>query len=379
MGAHSRCSPSALHRVLNCTPSLVLSEQFDDEESIYSAEGSAGHALAEHLIKKHLKLQTRRPTSEYYTDDLVDAVNEYVTFVVSEIEAAKQECKSPVFAVEQKVDISDYIDECFGTADMVIITEKVAQIIDLKLGRGIEVSAEDNDQLKAYGLGVLTMADMLYDIETVRLTIFQPRISNYSTWDITAEDLRKWGDEVLRPRGAMALIGAGDFHAGSWCRFCKARFQCRARAEEFLKMAQMEFRQPALLSDDEIAEVLTKADALSKWADDIYAYAQDQAIVRGKEWPGYKLVEGRSNRKYTSEEDVEAAAKAAGYTDIYKQSLIGITDMERLMGKAQFAEVLGKYVYKPAGKITLVPESDKRKAITRDTAEADFTEVKDYE
>ena len=379
MGAHSRCSPSALHKVLNCTPSLVLSEQFDDEESIYSAEGSAGHALAEHLIKKHLKLQTRRPTSEYYTDDLVDAVNEYVTFVVSEIEAAKQECKSPVFAVEQKVDISDYIDECFGTADMVIITEKVAQIIDLKLGRGIEVSAEDNDQLKAYGLGVLTMADMLYDIETVRLTIFQPRISNYSTWDITAEDLRKWGDEVLRPRGAMALIGAGDFHAGSWCRFCKARFQCRARAEEFLKMAQMEFRQPALLSDDEIAEVLTKADALSKWADDIYAYAQDQAIVRGKEWPGYKLVEGRSNRKYTSEEDVEAAAKAAGYTDIYKQSLIGITDMERLMGKAQFAEVLGKYVYKPAGKITLVPESDKRKAITRDTAEADFTEVKDYE
>ena len=379
MGAHSRCSPSALHRVLNCTPSLVLSEQFDDEESIYSAEGSAGHALAEHLIKKHLKLQTRRPTSEYYTDDLVDAVNEYVTFVVSEIEAAKQECKSPVFAVEQKVDISDYIDECFGTADMVIITEKVAQIIDLKLGRGIEVSAEDNDQLKAYGLGVLTMADMLYDIETVRLTIFQPRISNYSTWDITAEDLRKWGDEVLRPRGAMALIGAGDFHAGSWCRFCKARFQCRARAEEFLKMAQMEFRQPALLSDDEIAEVLTKADALSKWADDIYAYAQDQAIVRGKEWPGYKLVEGRSNRKYTSEEDVEAAAKAAGYTDIYKQSLIGITDMERLMGKAQFAEVLGKYVYKPAGKITLVPESDKRKAITRDTAEADFTEGKDYE
>ena len=223
------------------------------------------------------------------------------------------------------------------------------------------------------------MADMLYDIETIRLTIFQPRISNYSTWDITADDLRKWGEEVLKPRGAMALIGAGDFHAGSWCRFCKARFQCRARAEEFLKMAQMEFRQPALLSDDEIAEVLTKADALSKWADDIYAYAQDQAIVHGKEWPGYKLVEGRSNRKYTSEEDVEAAAKAAGYTDIYKQSLIGITDMERLMGKTQFAEVLGKYVYKPAGKITLVPESDKRKAITRDTAEADFTEVNDYE
>jgi hypothetical protein len=379
MGAHARCSPSALHRVLNCTPSLVLSEQFDDEESMYAAEGSAGHALAEHLIKKHLKLQTRRPTSEYYTDDLVDAVNEYVTFIIGEIEAAKQECKSPVFAVEQKVDISDYIDECFGTADMVIITEKVAQIIDLKLGRGVEVSAEDNDQLKAYGLGVLTMADMLYDIETVRLTIFQPRISNYSTWDISAEDLRKWGDEVLKPRGAMALIGAGDFHAGSWCRFCKARFQCRARAEEFLKMAQMEFKEPALLTDDEIAEVLAKSDELSKWAADVYAYAQDQAIVHGKEWPGYKLVEGRANRKYTSEEEVEAAAKAAGYTDIYKQSLIGITEMERLMGKKQFSEILGKLVYKPQGKITLVPDSDKRKPITKETAEAEFSEVNENE
>ena len=379
MGAHARCSPSALNRILNCTPSLVLSEQFEDEESKYAAEGSAGHELAEHKIKKHLKLQTRMPTSEYYTDDLVEAVDEYVNFVIGEIEEAKETCSDPVFSVEQKVDISDYVDECFGTADMVIIRQKVAHIIDLKLGRGVEVSAEDNDQLKAYGLGVLSMAEMLYDIETVRLTIFQPRIANYSTWDIAAEDLKTWGKEVLKPRGAMALIGAGDFNAGSWCRFCKARNQCRARAEEFLKMAQMEFKEPALLTDDEIAEVLAKSDELSKWAADVYAYAQDQAIVHGKEWPGYKLVEGRANRKYTSEEEVEAAAKAAGYTDIYKQSLIGITEMERLMGKKQFSDILGKLVYKPQGKITLVPDSDKRKPITKETAEAEFTEVNENE
>lgn len=374
MGAHARNSPSALHRTLNCTPSLVLGEQFADEESSYAAEGSAGHALAEHLIKKHLKLRTKRPVSDYYSDDLMEAVDDYVSFVIGEIEDAKRECKQPVFAVEQRVDISDYATDCFGTADMVIVTDKVVHIIDLKLGRGVEVSAVENSQLMAYGLGVLAMTEMLYDVETVRLTIYQPRINNYSSWDITPADLKKWGEEILKPRSAMAMTGAGEFHAGSWCRFCKARNQCRARAEEFLKLAQMEFRQPALLTDAEIAEVLKVSDELAKWSADIYAYAQDQAIVHGKQWTGYKLVEGRSNRKYSSDAEVEQAAKAAGYTDIYKQSLIGVTEMERLMGKKEFARVLGQYVYKPQGKITLVPDSDTRKAITQSTAAADFQE-----
>lgn len=374
MGAHARNSPSALHRTLNCTPSLVLGEQYADEESSYAAEGSAGHALAEHLIKKHLKLRTKRPVSDYYSDDLLEAVDDYVSFVIGEIEDAKRECKQPVFAVEQRVDISDYATDCFGTADMVIVTDKVIHIIDLKLGRGVEVSAVENPQLMTYGLGVLATAEMLYDVETVRLTIYQPRINNYSSWNITPADLKKWGEEVLKPRSAMAMTGAGEFHAGSWCRFCKARNQCRARAEEFLKLAQMEFRQPVLLSDAEIAEVLKVSDELAKWSADVYAYAQDQAIVHGKQWTGYKLVEGRSNRKYSSDAEVEQAAKAAGYTDIYKQSLIGVTEMERLMGKKEFARVLGQYVYKPQGKITLVPDSDKREAITQSTAAADFQE-----
>ena len=172
----------------------------------------------------------------------------------------------------------------------------------------------------------------------------------------------------------MALAGAGEFQAGSWCRFCKARNQCRARAEEFLRLAKMEFRQPALLSDDEIAEVLKVSDELSKWAADVYAFAQDQAVIHGKQWKGYKLVEGRSNRKYSSEEEVARAAQAAGYTDIYKKSLIGVTEMERLMGKKEFARILGKLVYKPQGKVTLVPDSDKREAINTSTAAADFQE-----
>lgn len=218
------------------------------------------------------------------------------------------------------------------------------------------------------------MLGFLYEIDTVELTIVQPRIEHFSTWEISAGELLAWGKDVLEPGAAKALSGKGEFKAGGHCRFCKARFTCRARAEEYLKLAQMEFAEPALMSDEEIAEVLSKADALKKWAEEVYTYAQNEAVVNYKEWPGYKLVLGRSNRKYTDEEDVAEAAQKAGYTDIFKKSLIGITEMERLMGKKKFNEILGSLVYKPDGKVTLVPDSDKREAVKTATAEADFKE-----
>ena len=372
---HARFSPSAANRRIHCPPSLLLEEQFEEGESVYAAEGTAGHAMAEHLIRKYLKLRTKRPTSEYYTDELLNAVDEYVSFVIAEIEDAKRSCAQPIILVEQRVDASEYVDNCFGTADMVIITDKVAHIIDLKLGKGIEVHAEENSQLMIYGLGVLHMAESLYDIETVRMTIFQPRLFNSSTWDVSPDYLKRWGDEVLRPAGAKAMIGAGDFAAGSWCRFCRARNKCRARAEHFLEMTKMEFQQPALLEDEEISEIIAKADELSKWAADVYAFAQDQAINNGKHWPGYKVVEGRSIRKFTSDDEVIEAAQQAGYKDIFKRSLISLTEMERLMGKNNFNTVLGRLVYKPKGKLTLVPETDKREAISTSSAAADFEEV----
>ncbi|MBP3652533.1 MAG: DUF2800 domain-containing protein [Clostridia bacterium] len=373
--APARFSPSSANRRIHCPPSLLLEEQFEEGESVYAAEGTAGHSLAEHLIRKYLKLRTKRPTSKYYTDELINAVDEYVAFVIGEIEAARRECEHPIILVEQRVDASEYVDNCFGTADMVIITDKVAHIIDLKLGKGVPVHAEENPQLMIYGLGVLHMAESLYDIETVRMTIFQPRLYNSSSWDVSPDYLRRWGEEVLRPAGAKAMIGAGEFEAGTWCRFCRARNQCRARAEHFLEMAKMEFRQPALLSDEEISEIISKADELSRWANDIYAFAQDQAINHDKHWPGYKVVEGRTIRKFTSDEEVIEAAKEAGYKDIFKHSLISLTEMERLMGKENFNNILGRLVYKPKGKLTLVPESDKREAISTSTAHADFEEV----
>lgn len=374
MGGHARFSPSSAYRRINCPPSLILEEQFEDEESQYAAEGSAGHSLAEHLIKRHLKQRSKRPVSDYFSDEILEAVDEYVLYVINEIEEAKRSCENPIFLVEQRVDASEYVDECFGTADMTIITKSTVQVIDLKLGRGVPVYSEENAQLMIYGLGILSMAELLYDIETVKLTIVQPRLNNFSTWEISPDELKKWGEEVIKPRGAMALMGAGEFKSGTWCRFCKARNQCRTRAEEFLNIAKMEFRQPALLSDAEVSEVLRVADELSKWASDVYAFAQEQAIVKGKQWNGFKLVEGRSNRKYTNEQEVAKAAIDAGYKDIYKRSLISITEMERLMGKKEFAEIMGNLVCKPEGKVTLVPDADKRKAINKSTAIAEFQE-----
>lgn len=374
MGAHARFSPSSGKQYLSCPPSLRLEEQFEDEQSPYAAEGSAGHAMAEYLINKHLKKRTRRPTSDYYTEELMEAVEEYVSYCIGQIEQARAVCGSPFISVEQKVSLEEHIEGCFGTADMVIATDGKLQIIDLKLGKGVVVDAEENIQLMIYGQGVLDMVSALYDISTVELTIVQPRLEHFSTWEISADDLRKWTAEVLEPGARMALAGEGEYKAGDHCRFCRARFKCRARADEYLKLAQAEFAEPPLMSDEEIAEVLKKADALKRWAEEIYTYAQNEAVVNHKEWPGFKLVLGRSNRKYTDETDAAEAARKAGYTDIYKQSLIGITEMEKLMGKKKFNEILGNYVYKPDGKVTLVPDSDKREAVKTATAEADFKE-----
>lgn len=374
MAAHARFSPSSGKRYLSCPPSLRLEEQFEDEQSPYAAEGTAGHAMAEYLINKHLKKRVKRPVSDYYSDELMEAVEDYTSYGIEVIEKAKQDCDSPFVAVELRVSLDHRVEGCFGTADLVVVDSKKVHIIDLKLGKGVMVDAEQNVQLMIYGLGVLDMLECLYDIETVELTIVQPRLEHLSTWEISAEELKKWGAEVFEPGANMALAGEGTYSAGDHCRFCKARFNCRERANEYLKLAQMEFAEPPLLSDEEVAEVLAKADALKKWAEEIYTYAQNEAIVNHKEWPGYKLVLGRSNRKYTDEEDVAKAATEAGYTDIYKSTLIGITEMERLMGKKKFNEILGAYVYKPDGKVTLVPDSDKREAINLSTAEADFKE-----
>lgn len=227
--------------------------------------------------------------------------------------------------------------------------------------------------MKLYALGALNLFGSLYDIKAVRMHIFQPRLENISISEISVDELTEWAETELKEKAGLAIKGEGKFLPGEHCRFCKARHKCRARAESFLEMAKYDFKPPHLLSDDEVAELLEKAQLLSQWASDLWAYATEAAINEGKEWKGYKLVEGRTNRKYVDEQKVAELLIKSGYSDIYKQSLLGISEMEKKLGKKKFSELLEGLIVKPEGKPTLVPENDKRPAISmNNTAMADF-------
>ena len=366
---HSIYSASGAHRWMACPPSALLEQQFPSETSSFAEEGTAAHDLAEHKLKKALKMRSRKPNSKYQTDEMDEMTDLYVEYCLEVIEKAKENCKDLQILIEQKLDFSDYVPEGFGTGDLVIVGTGTLHVIDLKYGRGVIVSAERNPQMMLYALGALSLFEMLYDIDKVSMTIIQPRVDNFSTYELSVDELLTWAEEELKPKALLASQGEGEFCAGEHCRFCRARNQCRARTLKNLELLKYEFSDPALLSDDEIAEIIGVAEELSKWASDIYTYATALAINEGKEWDGFKLVEGRTRRKFTDEEAVAETAKAAGYTDIYKQSLISITEMEKLMGKKKFGEILGSLVEKPKGKLTLVPETDKRQAVDPITAE----------
>ncbi|KOA21174.1 PD-(D/E)XK nuclease superfamily protein [Clostridium homopropionicum DSM 5847] len=377
MGSHAILSASGAHRWLNCLPSAILELEFENKETAVVAEGSAAHALCEHKLRKALRLRSKRPISNYDSDEMEEYTDNYVDFVMEQLEIAKQTCKDPLVLIEQKLDFSCYVPQGFGTGDCIIIADEKLHIIDFKYGMGVLVDAAGNPQMKLYALGALEIYDSLYDIKEVSMTIFQPRRENISTWTIPIQELKDWAENELKPKAQMAINGEGEYIPGEWCCFCKASVKCRARAEEKLKLAQSEFKLPPLLTDMEIEEILHKLPDLTKWANEILAYATDAAINHGKEWRGFKIVEGRSIRKYKDEDAVVKAAKANGYKDIYHQSLITITEMQKLMGKKQFEEILGDLIYKPPGKPTLVPISDKRVAMNMSNAKNEFNEIEE--
>ncbi len=372
MSDHALLSPSASHRWMNCTPSAVLETEFDNRSSPAAAEGTAAHALCEHKLKRMLHRRSKRPVSDYNSDEMEEHTDAYVEFVSELLEQAKQNCKDPLVQVEQRLDLSEYVPGAFGTADCLIIADGTLHVIDMKYGLGVLVSAEENPQLKCYGIAALSIYEDLYDIKDVSLSIFQPRRENVSTWTISAVDLRNWAEKELKPKAQMAFKGEGEYCPGEWCQFCRAAVKCRARAEEKLRIAEEEFKLPPLLTDTEIESILPMLPDITKWANDISAYALEMAVSRGKEWNGYKVVEGRSVRKYSDEDAVAEAAKQNGYTDIYRKSLITLTDMQKLMGKKKFEEILGSLIIKPPGKPTLVPITDKRQAMNVSDAKNDF-------
>lgn len=377
MADHAVLSASGSHRWLNCTPSARLELEFENTGSEAAREGTAAHALCEHKLKRALHMRSRRPVSDYDSDEMEECTDAYVDFVMEQYEAAKQVCEDPVILIEQRLDFSCYVPDGFGTGDCLIISDDRLHIIDFKYGMGVLVEAEGNPQMKLYALGALAVYDALYDIREVSMTIFQPRRENVSTWTIPVEDLKAWAENELKPRAKMAYDGEGEYLPGEWCTFCRAAVRCRARAEEKLKLAQTEFRMPPLLTDAEIEDILAVLPDLTKWANEIAAYALDAALNHGKEWNGFKVVEGRSVRKYRDEEAVAEAAKEAGYKDIYRQSLIPLTEMQRLMGKDKFEEILGGLITKAPGRPTLVPKSDRRPAMNVSNAINEFYEIKE--
>ena len=372
MGKHAILSASSANRWLHCPPSARLCEAYEDKGSDYAAEGTDAHALCEYKLRKALGMEATDPTKNlsWYNSEMEECATGYAAYVLEQVEAAKQTCADPIVLIEQRVDFSRWVEGGFGTADCIIIADGVLKIVDYKHGKGVEVSAVDNPQMMLYALGALEIFDGIYDINTIRMTIYQPRKSNISVYEMQKSDLLGWADTELTEKAQLAYGGQGKFHCGEWCRFCKAKAECRERAAVNLELAQYEFQSPALLDDDEIADILGRLDALTAWAADVKEYALRQALS-GKKWTGWKLVEGRSNRRYTNETAVASAVESIGI-DPYEHKVLGVTAMQKLLGKSRFEELLAPYIEKPQGKPTLVPESDKRPAIN--TANNDFME-----
>ena len=381
---HAKLSSSASKRWLGCPGSVKLSEHYPNGSSIYADEGTIAHGMAEGMISKDDKLVQKYEVeaAKFYGEypelngtflEMKMILQPYVDYVFEEYAAQVHEDGAAQLMTEERVDLTEYIPGGFGTSDVVILRQGRLHIIDLKYGKGVSVSAEDNPQLKLYALGTLARFDMLYDIEDVVMTIYQPRLDNVSTDTIKAKDLYAWGEEVIKPGAQLALSEDAPVHAGDWCQFCPARYDCKERARDAMELQK--YLGQMVLSPEEIAEILGKIDRLTKFAEDIKDSALAKALD-GEEIPGWKVVEGRSIRKYVgSEEEIVRQCEGAGYDQalLYERKLLTITNMEKLMGKKQFAEVLGAYVEKPEGKPTLAPESDKRPAITNSAAE-DFAD-----
>lgn len=373
---HALLSASGAHRWLSCPPSARLEAGLPESSSAAAEQGTVAHALAEWKLRRALhQAPAMKPVSDWIDPEMETLADDYVAFIQERLREVGKRCADPVVLIEQRLDFNHIVPGGFGTGDCVIIAEPTLQIIDLKYGQGVMVEAEGNPQLMLYALGALNAFGSLYDISEVAVTIYQPRRSNVSTWTIPVTDLETWAEETVKPRAVLAAAGEGEFAPGEHCRFCKLAPTCRARAEANLELARLEFAPPAELSDAEIADVLTRLPELKAWAADVEAYALSLAVNQGKQWAGFKLVEGRSTRRYADEQAVAEAAQAAGLTDVWQQRLKTITALEKQLGKKRFTELFGHLVIKPAGKPALVPETDKRPALNTHGADTEFNPI----
>ena len=373
---HALLGPSGAKRWMSCPPSARLEEQFSDSDSEYAAEGTLAHNLAETILhynnseisKKAFSTRFNKIKADpMYNQEMQDYIEDYTQRIWEIANEVKSFCPDARVLFEQRLDFSEYVPEGFGRGDVVIVADDLVNVIDLKYGKGVGVSAKENPQLRLYGLGAYLEHSMLYDIRRIQMTIIQPRLENISVEELTAEELLDWAEREVRPKAAQAYAGGGEFKVGDHCRFCKARVTCRARAEYNLELTKLDFVDRALLTDEEIGEVLRRADELDHWVKDVTGFALAEAL-KGTKYEGWKLVEGTSRRRYTDQDAIAMRLTTEGWEEdeIYKpQELIGITEMTKLIGKKKFEELLSGLVIKPEGKPTLAPESDKRPELNR--------------
>lgn len=373
MTKHAVLSASSSSRWMACPPSARLTEDMPDMTSEFALEGADAHELCAYLVETALDRKARDPTETltYYSEEMQDCAEEYRNYVMEQIEKAKSYSRDPTVLVEQRLDFSKWVPEGFGTGDCLIVADGLLQVIDYKHGLGVLVDADHNPQMMCYALGALEMFDGLYDFDKVTMTIFQPRKNNISTFEIDKSELLEWAEMELVPKAALAFKGEGEMTAGKHCQFCKLKNVCRKRAEDNLALAKMEFADPATLDKEDIAEILPKLDLLVSWANDVKAYALQEA-TEGHKIPGYKLVEGRSVRQFSDEAAVSQAVMEAGF-DPYEKKLLTITAMSKLLGKKTFNDLLGGLIVKPSGKPTLVPLDDSRQEMN--LAKNEFKEV----
>ena len=411
---HALLSASSSKQWLHCPPSVRLQENFPNESSVYAAEGTYAHEVCEYKVRKYLKERVKRPQSEEYdTEEIEQITDVYAEFVITIIEEMKENGCEPLAFVEERVDYSHIAPSGFGTADMLIIGKDeqgrgILHVCDFKTGAGVFVDADHNSQMMLYAIGALAAYGFLYDIEIVRMSIIQPRLDNISTFECSRQELEDWG-ESIKPIAKLAYEGKGEQHPGDWCRFCHAKPVCKACADEALALCREDFldldavafddtaeesdmtapyeadtqtavfKQPGLIPIAELAEIMPTLNRISSWIEAVFAFVSSEAINHGVPIPGYKVVEGRSKRVFTDTKAVVDTAVQNGYTDLYKQSLITLTEFEKMMGKKKFNELFGQYVAKPPGKLALVPESDPREPVDLTTPGQEFSVLPDEE
>lgn len=374
MKKHAILSPSAAHRWLNCTASARLEAQYENVTSDYALEGTFAHSLAELETRYALKMIGKAEytnqlndlkKNSFYSKEMQEYCEEYAAYIKEKFLQLKKTCPDAFVELEIRLDLTKYIPEGFGTADCIIVAEPEMWVIDFKYGKGVKVEAEGNLQMEIYALGALTEYGVFYDIEEVGMAIVQPRLGGISEFKMFREALNAWAFVKIIPGAKEAYEGPGRFMPSEKaCRFCKAKADCKARADYFLSLFDSS-PDPELITTEEAGALLEKAMGMAEWIKDIEAKVTAN-LMQGNAVPGWKLVAGKSNRKFADEEKVAQILKTKARLrkgDIYTTKLNGITVIEKKLGKKKFDALLGDLIIKPEGKPTLVQASDNRPEI----------------